>query len=134
LHSSVEISILIHATENENNVLNSIFKSMDFTRESAQVKSIKTEGHWKNPIIRLIISVNDGVDRIFEKLYALLVESYGENYVNDYINTNTDDKGYIYVRLDKQNICKGNIMLSDRDAIRMVFKKLGKFETSYKTW
>jgi RNA binding exosome subunit len=107
---------------------------MDFTRESAQVKSIKTEGHWKNPIIRLIISVNDGADRIFEKLYALLVEAYGENYADDYINTNTDDKGYIYVRLDKQNICKGNIMLSDRDAIRMVFKKLGKFESSYKTW
>jgi len=133
LHSSVEISILIHATENENKVLNSIFKFMDYTQESTQVKSIKTEGHWKNPIIRLIISVNDGVDRIFEKLYALLVEAYGENYANDYINTNTDDKGYIYIRLDKQNICKGNLMLSDRDAIRMVFKKLGKFESRSKT-
>ncbi|MGN6822179.1 MAG: RNA-binding domain-containing protein [Candidatus Nitrosocosmicus sp.] len=133
MHSSVEISILIHATENENNVLNSIFKLMDFTREPTQVKSIKTEGHWKNPIIRLIISVNDDVDRIFEKLYALLVEAYGENYVNDYINTNTDGKGYIYIRLDKQNICKGNVMLSDRDAIRMVFKKLGRFESRSKT-
>jgi RNA binding exosome subunit len=133
LHSSVEISILIHATENESNVLNSIFEFMDFTRESTQVKSIKTEGHWKNPIIRLIISVNDGVDRIFEKLYALLVEAYGENYVDDYINTNTDDKGYIYIRLDKQKICKGNVMLSDRDAIRMVFKKLGKFKSRSKT-
>ncbi|MGN6709081.1 MAG: RNA-binding domain-containing protein [Candidatus Nitrosocosmicus sp.] len=133
MHSSVEISILIHATENENNVLNSIFNLMDFTREPTQVKSIKTEGHWKNPIIRLIISVNDDVDRIFEKLYALLVEAYGENYVNDYINTNTDGKGYIYIRLDKQNICKGNVVLSDRDAIRMVFKKLGKFESRSKT-
>ena len=54
------------------------------------------------------------------------MESYGETDANDIIlNTNTDKKGYVYIRLDKQKFCNGKIILSDKDSVRMVFKKLG---------
>jgi RNA binding exosome subunit len=57
-----------------------------------------------------------------------LVENYSENEADSYIKTNTDKKGYFYIRLDKQKFCIGKIIFSDRDSIRMIFKKLGKFE------
>jgi RNA binding exosome subunit len=57
-----------------------------------------------------------------------LVESYGEYDINEYIKTNTDRKEYLFTRLDKQKLCSGKIMLSDRDSVRLVFKKAGKFE------
>jgi RNA binding exosome subunit len=127
LHSSIEISILIHATENENKVLNSLIDFIGLSRESIQIRSIRTEGHWRNPIIRLIITVNNDVDRIFNELYARLVELYGESYTKNYLETNTDVKEYIYIRLDKQGLFNRNIMLSDRDSVRIVFKKLSKY-------
>ena len=129
LYSSIEISILIHATESENKILKSIFEFVEHSKDTVQIKHNKTEGHWKNPIIRLIISTNFEVDKIFNKLHKQLIENYGEDDTNKYIKTNTDRKGYLFTRLDKQKLCNGIIMLSDKDSVRMVFKKLGKFES-----
>jgi len=129
LFSSVEISILIHATESENKILKSLLEFIDRSIDTVKIKRIKTEGHWKNPIIRLIISINYEVDKIYNKLYEQLIEICGEDDVNEYIKVNTDRKEYLFTRLDKQKLCNGIIMLSDRDSVRMVFKKLGKFES-----
>jgi len=129
LFSSVEISILIHATESENKILKSLLEFINRSIDTVKIKRIKTDGHWKNPIIRLIISINYEVDKIYNKLYEQLIEICGEDDANEYINTNTDRKEYLFTRLDKQKLCNGIIMLSDRDSVRMVFKKLGKFES-----
>jgi RNA binding exosome subunit len=129
LFSSVEISILIHATESENKILKSLLEFIDRSIDTVKIKRIKTEGHWKNPIIRLIISINYEVDKIYNKLYEQLIEICGEDDANEYIKANTDRKEYLFTRLDKQKLCNGIIMLSDRDSVRMVFKKLGKFES-----
>lgn len=129
MFSSVEISILIHATESENKILKSLLEFIDRSIDTVKIKRIKTEGHWKNPIIRLIISINYEVDKIYNKLYEQLIEICGEDDANEYIKANTDRKEYLFTRLDKQKLCNGIIMLSDRDSVRMVFKKLGKFES-----
>ena len=129
MYSSVEISILIHATESENQILKSILEFIERSIDTVQIKRIKTEGHWKNPIIRLIITINYEVDKIYYKLYKQLIEICGEDDANEYIKANTNRKEYLFTRLDKQKLCNGIIMLSDRDSVRMVFKKLGKFES-----
>ena len=128
MYSSVDISILIHATENENRVLKYVLEFIEKSLESVKIDSIKTEGHWKNPILRFMVSVNMDADKIFDKLYSNLVESYGETDAKHYIEYNTDNKGHVYVRLDKQKFCSGKIILSDKDSVRMVFKKIGKFQ------
>lgn len=128
MYSSIEISVLIHATEDENKVLKAVLEFIEQSSESIKMNFIKTEGHWKNPIYRLIIFINREPDKIFNKLYTKLVESSSGYLVDSYIKTNTDKKGYFHIRLDKQKFCLGKIILSDRDSIRMVFKKLGKFE------
>jgi RNA binding exosome subunit len=128
LYSSLDISILIHATENENRVLKSVLEFIEKPIESVKMDSVKTEGHWKNPILRFTVSVNMDVDKILDKLYSSLVKSYGETDVKNYIEHNTDEKGYLYVRLDKQKFCSGKIILSDKDSVRMVFKKIAKFK------
>lgn len=132
MHNSIEISILIHATENKQKVLGALVGFLELPQESIQIKSVKTEGHWRNPIDRLIISVNNDVDRIFDRLCGRLSKTYDDHYVINYIKTNTDAKGHIYIRLDKQNLCNGEIMLSDKDSVRIIFKKLGVFESRNK--
>ncbi len=128
MYSSVDISILIHATENENRVLTFVLDFIEKSIEYVKIESVKTEGHWKNPILRFMVSVYTDADKIFDKLYSNLVESYGETDAKNYIEHNTDKKGYFYVRLDKQKFCSGKIVLSDKDSVRMVFKKIGKFK------
>ena len=128
MYSSLDISILIHATENEDRVLKSVLEFIEQPIESIKIYSVKTEGHWKNPILRFRVFVNMDVDKIFDKLHSNLVESYGETDVKNYIERDTDKKGCFYVRLDKQKFCSGKIILSDKDSVRMVFKKIAKFK------
>jgi RNA binding exosome subunit len=129
LYSSVEIDVLIHATENENKVISSIFDFIEKQRESVKVESSKTDGHWKNPILRYKLFVNADVDAIFDKVFSNLVESYGEDDIKKYVENNTDRKRYFYARLDKQKFCLGKIAISDKDSIRMVFKKSNRFKS-----
>ena len=128
LYSSVEISVLIHATENENKVISTILDFIEQPRESVNVEALKTDGHWKNPILRYRISVNVDADKIFEKMFNNLVDSYGEDDVKKYVESNTDRKRVFYARLDKQKLCIGRTILSDRDSVRLVFKKPSKFK------
>ncbi|MBA3749655.1 MAG: hypothetical protein H0X03_01930 [Nitrosopumilus sp.] len=128
MYSLIEISVLIHATENENKVLKSILEFIEQSIKLVKVEYAKTEGHWKNPINLFKIFIDLNVDKIFIKLHSHLVESYGENEINNYIENNQDKKGYFYARLDKQKLCSGKIILSDKDSVRIVFKKLGKFK------
>ncbi|MGH9890335.1 MAG: RNA-binding domain-containing protein, partial [Nitrososphaeraceae archaeon] len=38
-----------------------------------------------------------------------------------------DEKGNLYLRLDKQRICQGRISLSESDSIRVKFKRVMRF-------
>ena len=89
---------------------------------------VKTEGHWKNPIIRLIISTSSDMDRLYRDLCNQLRINYGSEDFDKYLKNNLDEKGSVYIRLDKQKLAAGALLLSDTDAVRMIFKKKGKFE------
>ncbi len=89
---------------------------------------VKTEGHWKNPIMRLIISTSSNIDRLYTDLCNQLRINYGSEELDQYLKNNLDEKGSVYIRLDKQKLCARALFLSDTDAVRMIFRKKGKFE------
>jgi len=128
LFSSVDISILVHATEDENKILNHILENFRLSTNMVTIDYVKTEGHWKNPIMRLIISTTSNIDRLYTDLCNQLRINYGSEELDQYLKNNLDEKGSIYIRLDKQKLCAKALFLSDTDAVRMIFKKKGKFE------
>jgi RNA-binding protein len=128
LFSSVDISILVHATEDENKILNHILENFKLSTNVVTIDCVKTEGHWKNPIMRLIISTSSDIDRLYKDLFNQLRINYGSEDLDQYLKNNLDEKGSVFIRLDKQKLCARALLLSDTDAVRMIFKKKGKFE------
>jgi RNA-binding protein len=128
LFSSVDISILVHATEDENKILNHILENFKLSTNVVTIDFVKTEGHWKNPIMRLIISTSSDIDRLYKDLFNQLRINYGSEDLDQYLKNNLDEKGSVFIRLDKQKLCARALLLSDTDAVRMIFKKKGKFE------
>ncbi len=128
MFSSVDISILVHATEDENKILNHILENFRLSTNIVTIDCAKTEGHWKNPIMRLIISTSSDIDRLYADLCNQLRINYGSEDLDQYLKNNLDEKGSVYIRLDKQKLCARALLLSDTDAVRMIFKKKGKFE------
>jgi RNA-binding protein len=128
LFSSVDISILVHATEDENKILNHILENFRLSTNMVTIEYVKTQGHWKNPIMRLIISTSSNIDRLYTDLCNQLRINYGSEELDQYLKNNLDEKGSVYIRLDKQKLYARALLLSDTDAVRMIFKKKGKFE------
>jgi RNA binding exosome subunit len=128
LFSSLNISVLSHATEDENKITNFILEYFGKSSTSKQVEIAKTEGHWKNPITRINIVLLLFVDEYFENMMNDLITSYGKEELDRYLKNNVDGKGSVYFRLDKQKLCLGKLELSDNDAVRIIFRRKGKFE------
>ncbi|CAN5681883.1 RNA-binding domain-containing protein [soil metagenome] len=128
MFSSLDISILIHATEDEKKMLNHILESFRLSANRVTIGCVKTEGHWKNPIMRLNITTSSDIGRLFTDLCNELKINLGSEDLDQYLKNNLDEKGSVYIRLDKQKLCARVFSLSDTDAVRMIFKKKGKFE------
>ncbi|MDN5846082.1 MAG: hypothetical protein L0H53_07390 [Candidatus Nitrosocosmicus sp.] len=128
MFSSVDISILVHATEDEKKILNHILESFRLSTNRVTIDCVKTEGHWKNPIIRLSITTSYDIDRLFTDLCNELKINFGSEDLHQYLKNNLDEKGSVYIRLDKQKLCARAFLLSGTDAVRLIFKKKGKFE------
>ncbi|WP_161486380.1 RNA-binding domain-containing protein [Candidatus Nitrosocosmicus hydrocola] len=128
MFSSLDISVLSHATEDENKITNFILEYFSKSSTSKHIENVKTEGHWKNPITRINIILLLFTNEYFEDMMNELIAVYGNAELDKYLKNNVDNKGSIYFRLDKQKLCLGKLELSDNDAVRIIFRRKGKFE------
>lgn len=114
------IDIVIHATEDKYKILEYVSSNLEISNEKFQ--EIEYEGHWGNKILRLTAAINKKesqilIEKIFKKLSFIDRENLLSN-LDKYI----DEKGNLYLRLDKQKICKNKISLSDTEGIKIKFK------------
>ena len=79
MFSFVDISILVHATEDENKILNHTLESFKLSTHVVTIDRVKTEGHWKNPIVRLNITTSFDIDRLYDHLCTELRINYGSS-------------------------------------------------------
>jgi RNA binding exosome subunit len=114
--SAAEIKIIVHATEEKDRILEQLSSTLSVPPDSFSI--VCTEGHWGNEILLLtgILSKNEA-NSLYTKLKAYLIKNNGELLSNFF-----DEKGNLYVRLDKQRICRGKVSLSDGDSIRIKFR------------
>ncbi|HJU60100.1 MAG TPA: RNA-binding domain-containing protein [Nitrososphaeraceae archaeon] len=114
------IDTVIHATEDKYKILESILSNLEIAKEKFQ--EIEYEGHWGNKILRLTTEINKKdtqilIEKILKKISFIDRENLLSN-LDKYI----DEKGNLYLRLDKQRMCKNKISLSDTEGIKIKFK------------
>jgi RNA binding exosome subunit len=112
--------MVIHATEDKYKILESILSNLEIAKEKFQ--EIEYEGHWGNKILRLTTEINKKdtqilIEKILKKISFIDRENLLSN-LDKYI----DEKGNLYLRLDKQRMCKNKISLSDTEGIKIKFK------------
>ncbi len=113
--SSAEIRIIVHATEDRDKILEHLNRTLSVPPHN--FSTIVTEGHWGNKILLLtaILSKNEA-NSLYMKVRTYLNKNYSE--LSNFI----DEKGNLYIRLDKQRICRGKVSLSDGDSVRIKFR------------
>ena len=112
----ITIDVIVHATENISKIFQSFedflnLKEGDFTLE-------EVEGHYENPIIMLKAKiVKKQAQNLMNKMLELL-SSEQINELTEEIEERTDDSRF-HMRLDKQELIKGNLIVSEKETIKL---------------
>ena len=117
---SVEIAYFLHATEDHNRVIAGIARELSISID--KFESIHAEGHYGNPlkIVNAHIAGADARD-LAESFFGRLSSTVKDRIVQE-IGLSLNEHGDLFVRLDKQQILAGKIVLAEADPIRLKFK------------
>lgn len=126
--SGAEINIVLHATEEEGRVLKAIEDVLLVPSE--RFSSSPSEGHYKNKILlqRAILSSHEAGS--LAKRVISLLNSADREHLSRLVHEYSDEKGNLYIRLDKQRMCQGRVSLSETDAIKIRFKPVKRYKPS----
>lgn len=116
---SVEVSFLIHATEDSAKVIRSVSSVLELEEEP----TVETmEGHFGNKIERVSFHViGQRADNLFRKLFDKIDEKEKSKLLSSLENY-IDEHKSLFIRLDKQNIIGGKIVFSQSDSVRIKVK------------
>jgi RNA-binding protein len=123
--SSAEANLVVHSTEDQERILKSVEETLLLT--SDRFSSTPSEGHYKNKILMLkaVLSSNEAND--LASRIATSLNSTDRQAMLRGIEQFSDEKGNLYLRLDKQRLCQGKISISSADSIRIKFKPVKRY-------
>ncbi|MDQ3852619.1 MAG: hypothetical protein M3299_07280 [Thermoproteota archaeon] len=126
--SAAEINLVLHATEDEVRVLKAIEDVL--LVPSKRFSGSPSEGHFKNKIVlqKAILSSHEA-GSLATRVISLL-NSAEREHLSRLVHEYSDEKGNLYIRLDKQRMCQGKVSLSETDAIRIRFKPVRRYKPS----
>ncbi len=116
LIGSLQVEAFAHATEDPEKVKRAIVNIIPDLDGALQVEELR--GHYDNPILLLRMMIEDQV-RV-EKAVSLLrdkVEPEQKKTLAQELEHHLDERGWLYLRLDKQELYRGRIVFSDGDDV-----------------
>ncbi|MGQ9719504.1 MAG: RNA-binding domain-containing protein [Nitrososphaerales archaeon] len=118
--SSIEITWLVHATENGDRIIKNLVELFPLSKDS--IESYDLKGHFGNPILfhraRL---TNDEADKFVYSLFSSLSD-VDKKVLDLELSKYLDEHGALYIRINKQSLCEGKVGMSEVDAIRIRLK------------
>lgn len=112
----ITIDVIVHATEDISKIFQSFEDVLNLEEEDFTLEEV--EGHYENPIIILKAKiVKRQAQNLMSKMLELLpVEQINE--LTEEIEERTDDSRF-HIRLDKQELIKGNLIVSEKETIKL---------------
>jgi RNA-binding protein len=116
LIGSLQVEVFAHATEDPAKVkhaISNIIPNLD-----AELQEENLRGHYDNPILLLRLRVEDE-DQV-ERVVSLLgdkIELEQKKTLAMQLGQHLDERGWLYLRLDKQELYRGRIVFSDGDDV-----------------
>jgi RNA-binding protein len=126
--SAAEINLVLHATEDEGKILKAIEDVL--LVPSKRFSSSPSEGHYKNKILLQKAILSSYEAGLLARRVILLLNSADREHLSRSIHQYSDEKGSLYIRLDKQRMCQARVSLSETDAIKIRFKPVKRYKPS----
>ena len=116
LHAEVKIDTILHATEDIDKILRCFLENFNLEQEKFNVQNLT--GHFNNPITLLSINLKkkEAEEFIRNLLTKISKSDFDEIYEN--VGELISSSG-LKLKIDKQRILDGKIMLEQKDAIKI---------------
>ena len=112
----ITIDVIVHATEDISKIFQSFYDILEIEEESFSVT--ETTGYYENPIIMLNAKlVKKQAKSFMEKFLKLLSKNQINQLIEEIEERIADSK--FHLRLDKQELIKGVVVLSEKDTIKI---------------
>ncbi len=116
LIGSLQVEAFAHATEDQAKVKHAISNIIPDLDAGIQAESLR--GHYDNPILLLRLRIEDQ-DRV-ERTVSLLrdkIEPEQKKTLGEELSQHLDERGWLYLRLNKQELYCGRIVFSNGDDV-----------------
>ena len=112
----ITIDVIVHATEDISKIFQSFYDILEIEEKSFSIT--ETTGYYENPIIMLNAKlVKKQAKSFMEKFLKLLSRNQIDQLIEEIEERTADSK--FYLRLDKQELIKGIVVLSEKDTIKI---------------
>lgn len=122
----IEILTNVHATEDDAKVRKAILNLVPSElRDKVKIKQLTFQGHYGNPIKRLILTIiGDHADKVFKNIILRMTET--DRRIIDTTLDNRLTSSHLYIRLSKQEAYQGNIVLYEGDDVIKIVAALDR--------
>ena len=112
----ITIDVIVHATEDISKIFQSFNEILEIEEENFSIT--ETTGYYENPIIMLNAKFVKKQAKSFMKKFLELLSSNQINQLTEEIEERIADSKF-HLRLDKQELIKGVVILSEKDTIKI---------------
>ena len=112
----ITIDVIVHATEDISKIFQSFNDILEIEEESFAIT--ETTGYYENPIIMLNAKLVKKQAKSFMEKFLKLLSKNQINQLIEEIEERTADSKF-HLRLDKQELIKGTLVLSEKDTIKI---------------
>ena len=112
----ITIDVIVHATEDISKIFQSFYDILEIEEESFVIT--ETTGYYENPIIMLNAKLVKKQAKSFMEKFLKLLSSNQINQLIEEIEERIADSKF-HLRLDKQELIKGVVVLSEKDTIKI---------------
>lgn len=115
-----EVSFIVHATEREELITSMFHERLGIPIERFHVRQY--EGHYGNPIALFKARIDRAdADRFAILLFSLLGDEARNQFLPD-LARHLDDKGVLYLRIDRGSFAVGKVAIGEESPIRIRMK------------
>ena len=112
----VKIKLILHATENENNILEVLENVFNIAQKNFQIEQI--QGHFNNPILSISSRLKKKDAHNFIKIFFSRIKKNNFEEIFDNIEDYVTSSG-LNLRISKQELVSGIVTISKEDAIKI---------------
>ena len=112
----VKINLILHATENENKVLEELEKNFQIEQSEFQIEQVT--GHFNNPILLISSKLKKKSAEGFVSLFFSKMKKDEFQEIFDYIEDYVTSSG-LSLRISKQKLISGILEISKEDTIKI---------------